>query len=229
MTRQIYSIMLLFFALVSNAQNYIDLRTGFSWLHADAWNNTIQTYNETRFWQESQLTELKQGSSFGLAFSGVLGKGFFLSPSINYKKFSAKSNLEKIDLQWLDLGLACDIYPLEFRMDSVSFRLRPFVRIGFAGSMLLARIALANGPATIDAETYAPYNWPYLLHTGIGLRYQPRNVLGFFILIDASNSPNASITDFRKALLGSLYANSKDKNKTLQLGLHAGLTFRLKN
>ncbi len=229
MKRQIFSIMLVFFAHVSNAQNYIDLRTGFSWLQANAWNTTIQTYNETRFWQESPLTELKQGSSFGLAFSGVLGKGIFLSPSIQYKKFSAKSNLERIDLHWLDLGLACDIYPLEFRMDSVSFRLRPFVRIGFAGSMLLARIALANGPASIDGETFAPYNWPYLLHTGIGLRYQPRNVLGFFILIDASTSPNASITDFRTALLGSLYANTKDENRALQLGLHAGLTFRLKN
>jgi hypothetical protein len=227
--RQIHIFLLLFSVIAADAQNYIDLRAGFSSMQADAWNQTIQTYNETRFFNESKLPNLRLGHNLGLGFSGVLGKGVFISPSLQYREYSTESNLNKIDLHWFDLGLACDIYPLEFGLDSVAFILRPFFRIGFAGTMLLTRIDLADGPASVDGEPYAPYNWPYLLQSGIGLRYQPWNVLGFFLLLDGNYSPNASITDFRRALLGSLYAYSGDNNRVLQFGLQGGITFRIKN
>jgi hypothetical protein len=221
-------ILIFFSAFTVNAQNYIDLRAGFSSMKAEAWNQTIQTYNETRFYNESKLPELKVAHSFGLGFSGVLGKGVFISPSLQYRAYSTESNLDKIDLHWIELGLACDIYPLEFSLDSVAFMLRPFFRFGVAGTMLLTRIDLADGPASVDGEPYATYNWPYLVQSGIGVRYQPWNVLGVFLILDGTYSPNASITDFRKALLGSLYANSGDNNRVLQLGLQGGITFRIK-
>jgi hypothetical protein len=228
-------IRLLFLTLLSlafhwaNSQKYTDLRVGLSYLNAASWNETIRTYNDSRFWQENDLPELKGTFAYGLGFSGVAGKGLFLSPSIQYSKFTSQTPTDKIDLHWVELELACDIFPLEFGMDSVHFRLRPFVRLGYAGSMLLTRIRLADGNASIDGEPYEPYNWPYILHAALGLRYQPTSVVGFFLLLDARFAPNARINEFRTALLGSNYLNSSDQNNVRILGIQSGITFRIKN
>lgn len=213
----------------SDAQNYIDLRAGITRLRAEAWNETIQTYNASRFWQEEKLPDLNNAFSYGLGFSGVLGRGVFLSPSLLYTKFESSSQTERITLHWLDLGIAIDLFPMEFGLDSVSNRLRPFVRLGFSGSMLLPRVELKDGMASIDGEAYAPYNWPYLYHAGLGLRYQPGNVLGFFLLLHGRLSPNAQLTDFRTALLGSTYEHSSDANRAKFIDLQLGVTFRIKD
>lgn len=212
-----------------NSQKYTDLRAGVSCLNATAWNETIRSYNESRFWQENKLPELKTAFTCGLGYSGVAGKGLFLSPSVQYAKFTSQTPTDKIDLHWVELELACDIFPLEFGMDIVHYRVRPFLRLGYAGSMLLTRIRLADGNAGIDGEPYEPYNWPYIFHAALGLRYQPTSVLGFFLLLDARFAPNARINDFRTALLGSNYLNSSDQNTVRMLGIQSGITFRVKN
>jgi hypothetical protein len=229
MMRIVTSFILVFATVQAIAQNYIDAHGGISNLKADAWNETIRTYNASRFWQEDKLSELNNAITFGLGFSGVLGKGIFISPTLQYSKFSAESNSESIDLHWMDLGIAFDIFPLEFGLDSVAYQIRPFARMGFSGSMLLPRVELLDGIASIDGEAYEPFNWPYLFHAGLGLRYQPSNVLGFFFLLDGRYVPNARLNDFRTALLGSLYANTSDQNTARLLGIRLGLTFRIKD
>jgi hypothetical protein len=229
MMRPIFIICLFLLHHWVSAQKYTDLRVGFSQLNASAWNESIRTYNESRFWQENKLPELKSAFTYGLGYSGVVGKGLFLSPSVQYSNFTSQTLADQIDLHWVELEFALDIFPLEFRMDSVHYRFRPFMRLGYAGSMLLTRIKLADGNAGIDGESYEPYNWPYILHAGLGLRYQPSSVLGFFLLLDARYIPNARINDFRTALLGSNYLNSSDQNTVRMLGIQSGITFRVKN
>ena len=229
MMRPIFIVCLFLLHHWVSAQKYTDLRVGFSQLNASAWNETIRTYNESRFWQANKLPELKNAFTYGLGYSGVAGKGLFLSPSIQYSKFTSQTLANKIDLHWVELELACDIFPLEFGMDSVHYRVRPFLRLGYAGSMLLTRVKLADGAAGIDGELYEPYNWPYIFHAALGLRYQPTLVVGFFMIFDARFAPNARINDFRTALLGSNYLNSSDQNTVRMLGIQSGITFRVKN
>jgi len=229
MMRPIFLVCLFLLHMGLNAQKYTDVGVGFSRLNASAWNETIRTYNDSRFWQENKLPELKNAFNYRIGYSGVAGKGLFLSPSVQYSKFTSQTPADKINLHWVELELACDIFPLEFGMDSVHYRLRPFLRLGYAGSMLLTRVTLADGAAGIDGEPYVPYNWPYIFHAALGLRYQPGSVLGFFLLFDARFAPNAKINDFRTALLGSTYLNSSDQNNVRMLGIQSGITFRIKN
>lgn len=229
MMRLLFLTLLLLSFYCAHAQHYTDLRIGVSYLNAASWNETIRTYNDSRFWHENDVPELNAAISYGLGYSGVVGKGFFLSPSVQYSKYAAETPADKINLHWVELEVACDIFPLEFGLDSVHFKLRPFLRLGYAGSILLTRIRLADGNATIDGEPYEPYNWPYIFHAALGMRYQPSSVLGFFLLFDARYAPNASINDFRTAVLGSNYLNSSDQNNVRILGIQSGITFRIKN
>ncbi|MEX1190054.1 MAG: hypothetical protein WED33_12410 [Bacteroidia bacterium] len=223
----------IFILLVSSAsaQRHLDFQAGYSYINPTEWNKTISAYNYARPWLEEKQPELHSSFRIGVGYSGVIGKGLFLSPSLSHQIFSsyAENGNSKADLRfrWMSAELALDIYPMEFGLDSVSFKIRPFVRIGGGASAILPRVFLNDSLSTARDEEYNPIVWTYQFSGGIGCRFAISNTIDLTPMITTSYFPSIDIENFRYALHGTEQPGLTDIDKFMNWRFTLSLSIRL--
>ena len=157
-----------------NAQRHVNIYAGYSFINPQNWNRTIEAYNFSRPWLSNSIPQIRAAKSWGFGTSGVIGKGFFLSPEFSYSRYSSSSENPPvsvaIEVKWLRGSMYLDVYPREFQLDSVTYTIRPFFRVGGGASCLLPRVRINNELVNVDDETYKPIIWSYQLSAGVGCR-----------------------------------------------------------
>ena len=218
-------------SLLSNAQHYLDVQAGFSGINPTQWNRTISAYSFARPWLTNEQPNLKSGFNTSLAYSGVIAKGIFLSPTLSHQVFksvaeTAPSKTE-IKIRWMSAGLFVDIYPREFGLDSVGHTFRPFVRVGGGASSILPRVRFNDSLATVDDEAYKPIVWTYQFNVGIGSRFAINKFLDVTPMISAAYYPTIDLEDFRYALHGTSSPNLSDVQRLVNLQFMLAISLRL--
>jgi len=218
-------------SFLTSAQNYLHLNGGYSIMNPKEWNKTIATYNFTRPWLKNELTTLHRDWSYGLGYSGVIARGMFISPEANYTKFTSQSTNENINttikLNWLRGSLYLDLYPLEFNLDSVGFKTRPFVRLGGGATCLLPRITQNDSLTTVDDEPYNPVIWSYQLTGGVGCRFYLAKHIDLIPMVLYHYQPKVNLEDFSYALHGSRLPGLVDEQKLSTIQFFLTLSIRL--
>ena len=226
-------VLLICIGITTSAQRHINIYAGYSIIHPENWNRTIETYNFSRPWLSNTLPLIRTAKTWGFGSSGVIGKGFFLSPEFSYSRYSSSSeNLPvsiAIDLKWLRGSMYLDMYPREFKLDSVAYIIRPFFRIGGGASCLLPRIRINNELVNVDDEAYKPIIWSYQLSTGIGCRIALSKRIDITPVILYNYMPNVNMEDFSYALNGNQVPNLIDDERLNNLFFLMSLSVRLKN
>ena len=216
-----------------SAQRHINIYAGYSILHPQNWNRTIAAYNFSRPWLINSIPEIRTAKTWGFGTSGVIGKGFFLSPEFSYSRYSSSSENPPvsvaIDLKWMRGSMYLDIYPREFKLDSVAYIIRPFFRIGGGASCLLPRIEMNNVLVEMDNETYKPIIWSYQLSAGIGCRIALSKRIDITPVILYNFMPYVNLEDFSYALNGNQVPSLKDDERLSNLFFLMSLSVRLKN
>ena len=163
----------------------------------------------------------------------MIGKGFFLSPEFSYSRYTSSSENPPvsvaIDIRWFRGSMYLDVYPREFKLDTVAFTLRPFIRIGGGASCLLPRVRFNNELVNVDEETYKPILWAYQLSTGIGCRIALTNSIDISPVILYNFMPNVNFENFSYALHGTQVPNLSDKQRIHNIMTLLSLSFRLSN
>jgi hypothetical protein len=122
-----------------------------------------------------------------------------------------------------------DVYPREFQLDSVTYTIRPFVRIGGGASCLLPRVRINNELVNVDDETYKPIIWSYQLSAGVGCRIALTKRIDVSPVVLYHFMPNVNLEDFSYVLHGTQVPDLNDKQKISNLMAMISLSFRLTN
>jgi hypothetical protein len=216
-----------------NCQRHINFYAGLSYINPSNWNRTIEVFNFSRPWLTNKIPNIRKGKSLGLGFSGVVGKGIFLSPEFTYLNYEVSCQndafLYAVNLKWLCGNLNVDLYPREFKLDSVPHTFRPFVRLGVGGSSILPRVQINNALVFVDDETYKPILWTYQICSGLGCRIALTKRIDLTPLLVFNYSPNVILEDFSYALNGTNVPSIKDKESLKNFNFFMSLSIRLKN
>ena len=213
-------------ALQVKAQNYWDMAFQTSRSAYTNWNQSIRYFNESRFWQEKPLAPLKWSRGGTVCYSGVLGRGFFISPQLAFAELKSEGSAARITLRNYSTQVGLDVFPLEFKLDSVAYLLRPFIRLAGGGDLYRPGISLANAPATYMDNPYKPYCWTYRFETSLGLRIRLTEVIGVHIL-GGYRFSKVFLENFHTALNGVTSATLSDTDKINAFVLQAGITLRM--
>jgi hypothetical protein len=208
------------------AQNYWDLAFQSSQSAYTNWNHSIRYFNESRFWQEKSLAPLEWSRGGSVCYSGVLGKGLFISPQLSYAHLKSEGTAAQITLRNYSAQVGIDVYPLEFKLDSVAFIVRPFFRFAGGGDLYRPTITLINAPATYMDQPYKPYCWTYRFESSLGLRARITDVLGIHVL-GGYRFSKVSLENFHAALNGTTSSTLSDTDKINTFVIQTGITWRL--
>jgi hypothetical protein len=199
------------------AQRYLHLSAGYSDIRPDEWNKTISAYNFARPWLKNELPALRSAMTYGIGYSGVIGKGLFLTPDISYSRYvSAVVNEPAnttVDIRWFRGQMYLDVYPREFKLDSVGHVVRPFFRLGGGASSLLPRVTINDSLTTVDDEPYTPVVWSHQFSAGIGCRFNVAKHIDIVPVIMYHYQPGILLEDFSYALHGTQLPGLIDKQK----------------
>lgn len=213
------------------AQRHLDITAGYSTINPTEWNRTISAYNFARPWLNEKQPEINSAFKASIGYSGVIGKGIFISPLVSHQVFNSNSDngnsTTGIKLRWMSAGIHADIYPMEFGLDSVGFKTRPFVRIGGGASAILPRITINDSLATARDEVYDPIIWTYQFTAGIGCRYSITNKIDLIALVETSYFPNVDLENFRYALHGTQQPDLIDVQTIFNWTFSIGVSFKL--
>ena len=215
------------------SQRHINLYGGISYINPTNWNRTIEAYNFSRPWLSNSIPQIRAAKSWGFGTSGVIGKGFFLSPEFSYSRYSSSSENPPvsvaIEVKWLRGSMYLDVYPREFQLDSVTYTIRPFVRIGGGASCILPRVRINNELVNVDDETYKPIIWSYQLSAGVGCRIALTKRIDISPVVLYNFMPNVNLEDFSYALHGTQVPDLNDKQKISNFMALLSLSLRLTN
>ncbi len=230
--KKIYIILLLSGLFLNvHSQNYLHLSGGYSNINPDQWNRTISAYNFARPWLKNELPAIHNAWSYGFGYSGVIARGLFLSPEINYSRYSSSStnNTTNVDIKinWLRASLYIDLYPMEFKLDSVGARIRPFIRLGGGASSLIPRISMNDSLTTVDDKLYKPYVWSYQLTAGLGCRFNIVKHIDLIPVFLLNYQPSVNLEDFSYAVQGNQILNLSDKQKIINPQFLLTLSIRI--
>jgi hypothetical protein len=218
-------------SILGNAQHYLDIQAGYSGVNPTQWNRTISAYSFARPWLTDVQPNIKTALNTSLAYSGVIAKGIFLTPSLSHQVFKSLAETvpskTEIKIRWMSANLNIDIYPREFGLDSVGHTFRPFVRLGGGASSLLPRVRFNDSLSMVDDENYKPVIWSYQFNFGIGSRFAINNFLDISPIISAAYYPNINLEDFRYALHGTASPNLSDVQKLVNLQFMIAISIRL--
>ncbi len=218
-------------ACIARAQNHLDLRVGFSTMQAGEWNKTISAYNFARPWLSEKQPELQSAVDFGLGYSGVVGKGIFLTPELTYQRLQSEattnSNRVLVQMRWFTAGLALDVYPMEFGLDTVSFGFRPFVRLGVGAASVLPRVFIGDSLAYSRNEIYDPIIWNVAFRAGLGSRIRITDFLDLTPSVMWNYFPKMNLEGFANALHGTLQPGLSDEDRIHQFVFSLALSFRV--
>lgn len=216
-----------------NAQRHINLYAGLSYINPTNWNRTIDAYNFSRPWLNNSIPQIRSAKTWGFGTSGVIGKGFFLSPEFSFTRYQLSAINTPvslaIDIKWMRGAMYLDMYPREFQLDSVTYTIRPFFRIGGGASCLLPRVRINNVLVNVDDETYKPIIWSYQLSVGVGCRIALTKRFDLSPVFMYHFSPNIFLEDFSYALHGTQVPDLNDRQKISNLMAMISLSFRLTN
>ena len=81
-----------------HAQRHITVYAGYSFINPKNWNRTIDAYNFARPWLKNSIPQIRYAKTWGGGTSGVIGKGFFLSPEFSYSRYSSSSENPPVSL-----------------------------------------------------------------------------------------------------------------------------------
>jgi hypothetical protein len=231
MKNLITSFVVLIACMSGEAQNHLDLRVGFSTMQAAEWNRTISAYNFARPWLSEKQPEIHQAADFGIGYSGVIGKGVFLTPELSYQnlKSEATTNANKvlIQMRWFTAGLGIDIYPMEFGLDTVAFGFRPFVRFGAGAAAILPRVYIGDSLAYSSNEIYNPIEWNLAFRAGAGCRIRLSGLIDLTPGFMWNYFPGAALEGFGNALHGTLQPGLNDEDNVHQFVFSLALSFRV--
>jgi hypothetical protein len=229
--KKIVSIILLLFTFSAQGQRHLDVSSGYSFINPVDWNRTISAYNFARPWLDEKQPELHSAFSAGLNYSGVISKGLFLSPSLSHQMFKSKAengnSKADIRFRWMSAELDLDIYPLEFGLDSVGFKIRPFVRVGGGASALLPRVLINDSLSIARGEVYDPIIWTYQFTAGLGCRFSISPTIDITPVFSTSYFPSIDLENFRYALHGTEYPDLTDITSVFRWQFTVALSIRL--
>lgn len=209
------------------AQNYWDITYQTARSANPNWNQSIRYFNESRFWQEKPLSPLEWSRGGSVCYSGVLSRGFFISPQLAYVDLKSEGSAARITLRNYSAQVGIDVYPLELKLDSVAYLLRPFVRFAGGGDLYRPSILLANSPAKYMDQPYKPYCWAYRLESAFGLRVRVTDVLGIHIL-GGYRFSKVNLENFHTTLNGVTSSIQSDTEKINAFVIQAGITCRFR-
>jgi hypothetical protein len=230
--------LLVFILLVSifqtiSAQRHINIYAGYSFINPQNWNRTIDAYNFSRPWLKNAIPQIRTAKTWGFGTSGVIGKGFFLSPEFSYSRYSTSSENPPvsvaIDVKWFRGSMFLDLYPREFKLDSVAFTIRPFFRMGGGASCILPRISMNNELVQVDDVTFKPIIWSYQISAGVGCRIALIKRIDISPVFMYNFMPNVNLENFSYALHGTQVPNLLDKQKISNVLAMISLSLRLTN
>lgn len=230
--------LLLFILFVSitqtiSAQRHITIYAGYSLINPTNWNRTIDAFNFSRPWLSNSIPQIRTAKTWGFGTSGVIGRGFFLSPEFSYSRYTSSSENPPvsvaIDLKWIRGSIYLDMYPREFKLDTVAYTVRPFFRIGGGASCLLPRVRINNELVNVDDETYKPIIWSYQLSAGVGCRIALTKRIDIVPVFIYNFTPNVNFKNFSYALHGTQVPNLDDNQKISNFIALLSLSLRLTN
>lgn len=211
-------------------QNHFDLELSSLSMAAKPWNQTIAHYNLSRFWLTEKLPELHQSWAGGISYNGVLLKGIYISPALQYAAFkSSASNPDYahfIRMRWISGSISFDVFPLELKLDTVRYHWRPFIRVGGGGSLIMPRVFQNDSLVYVNDEVYQPMVWPLFYQLGLGLRYEINRSLGLVLSAQYRNYPNIMLRDFDRAVNGNAMPDLQNDAPIAQWNFQLGLSFR---
>lgn len=224
-------ILSIFIGTTISAQRHINIYAGYSFINPQNWNRTIEAYNFSRPWLSNPIPQIRTAKTWGFGTSGVIGKGFFLSPEFSYSRYTSSSENPPvsvaIDIKWFRGSMYLDMYPREFKLDTVAFTIRPFIRIGGGASSLLPQVITNNVFVNVDYETYKPIVWSYQLSAGLGCRIALTKRIDLSPVILYNYMPNVNLEDFSYALHGTQVPNLKDDESLKNFIFFLSLSFRM--
>jgi hypothetical protein len=216
-----------------SAQRHINIYAGYSFINPQNWNRTIDAYNFSRPWLKNPIPQIRTAKTLGFGTSGVIGKGFFISPEFSYSRYISSSENPPIsvaiDVKWLKGSMYLDVYPREFKLDSVAYTVRPFFRFGGGASCLLPRVRINNELVHVDDETYKPIIWSYQFSAGLGCRIALSKRIDISPVVLYNFMPNVNLEDFSYALNGTQVPDLIDKQKISNIMAMISLSLRLTN
>jgi hypothetical protein len=214
-----------------NAQNYLNLYSGFSITSPKALNKTIETFNYSRPWLQNKLPLLNNTFTIGLGYTGILSKALFLSPDFQFNKTTSRSSNDNfntnVEINWVRGNINLDIYPLEFGLDSVGHSFRPFVRVGGGASAIIPRIYLNDSLATIDDAAYKSHFWTYQFTGGLGCRIYINRIIDIMPFIQYNYHPSVDIEEFNLALHGTNVSQLSNVQKVSNFQFLLSLSLKL--
>jgi hypothetical protein len=213
------------FALQIKAQNYWDIAYQSGRSTYTNWNQSISYFNESRFWQEKPLSPLEWSRGASVCYSGVLGRGLFISPQLAYADLKSEGTAAQITFRNYSAQVGFDVYPLEFKLDSVAYLLRPFIRLSGGGDLYRPNISMANTTAMYMDEPYKPYCWTYRLESSLGLRLRITEMLGMHF-VGGYRFSKVLMDNFHRALNGVTTSTLSDAEKLNIFFIQAGITLR---
>lgn len=215
----------------ASAQNHWDFQGGRSVLDQVTWNRTIQTYNLSRFWLNEPLPEIQSGWLGGIGFNGVLLKGVYISPQVQYSSFRSAANNPNLNtllrFRWINGTVAFDLFPLEFRLDTVRYRVRPFVRLGGGASLVMPRMLQNDSLVRVGGEAWQPMVWPFYYHVGLGVRVGLSRSVGLVFTATHSYYPSVNLRDFSTALNSNSLVGLQNDAIVNYWNFNLGLSLRL--
>lgn len=215
------------------SQRHINLYGGISYLNPTNWNRTIDAFNFSRPWLSNSIPQIRTAKTWGFGTSGVIGRGFFLSPEFSYSRYTSFSENPPvsvaIDLKWIRGSIYLDMYPREFKLDTVAYTVRPFFRIGGGASCLLPRVRINNELVNVDDETYKPIIWSYQLSAGVGCRIALTKRIDIVPVFIYNFTQNVNFKNFSYALHGTQVPNLDDNQKISNFIALLSLSLRLTN
>jgi hypothetical protein len=213
------------------SQNYLHVFAGYSVINPKEWNKTIQAYNFSRPWLANELPLLHNGFVTGIAYSGVLRKGLFITPEFQYNRFRSQATNEafskKVKFTGLNGQINFDVYPLEFNLDSVGSAIRPFIRLGAGASFILPRVFVNDSTATVDDVEYHPKIWAFQAIAGLGCRFTVAQGIDLIPLILFTHSPTVNLEDFNYALHGTALPGLENSAKLTNYQFLLNVSFKL--
>lgn len=222
---------LLLGASLLNAQNHWDFLGGIQTMNAKAWNRTIQAYNFSRVWQSEPMPEIRSSITAGIGFNGVLLRGVYISPQLQYGSFRSSSEQESVNtllrLRWASGIVAFDLFPLEFGLDTVRYRFRPFIRLGAGASLVMPRYLQNDSLVSVNGAVWQPMVWPFFAHAGLGLRVSLNHSLGLVLLASHHFFPEVVLPDYSIAINGNALPDLNDADRIHQWNVQLGLSLRL--
>lgn len=234
MTRPAYLSFLLLLMLHAGmqAQNYINIGSGLTDTRIGAWNKSIEAYNFARPWLDKELPTMGLSSNYHAGFTAILARALFISPDVSYHRTVAQAINEdfktSLRVHRFSGGINFDIFPMEFGLDTVSFIIRPFVRLGGGGSAFLPRVKFNDAITTVNDEAYKPIVWTYQFNFGLGCRFSLSSWFDVMPVIQLGYFPNVELKNFAQALHGTAVPELENKAGILRPEASIYLCFRMR-